>query len=262
MSRVIVIGAGVNGLVAAHYLRRGGHQVLVLERQPDADSSPDIGWVPPPLVAELGLDANGLTVTRSDPWIAAALQDGGRLELSGDVAKTAEAIRRISPADAQRWPEFCARMRRLAGFLETLYTVPPPDVESRDLGELLRIGRLALRARRLGKQGLIDLLRILPMSVAALLDEWFESDALKGVLGAGGVLHLRQGPRAGGTAFNLLHHHVGSPAGVFRPPESNVSRVLDRLPGIDVRRGATVASVRVTDGRATGVALASGEEIP
>jgi phytoene dehydrogenase-like protein len=75
-------------------------------------------------------------------------------------------------------------------------------------------------------------------------------------------MHLRQGPRAGGTAFNMLHHHVGSPAGVFRPGRSNVLKVLEGLEGVEVRRGARVARIAVKDGRATGVTLTSGEELP
>ncbi len=257
----IVIGAGVNGLTTAHYLARAGRRVLVLEQRTDAAAAPDTGWVPETLIKELDLARHGLAVQQPDPWIATALPDGGRLELSRDVAQSAAAIRRLSPADAAKWPEFCARMRRLASVLEELYTQSAPDVETRDPGELLRLGRLGLRIRRLGRQGMIDLLRLPPMAVQELLDDWFESDALKAVLGAAGVMHLRQGPRAGGTAFNLLHHHVGSPAGVFRPPRSNVSEVLAGLPGVELRRGARVARISVKDGRATGVTLASGEEL-
>src|SRR6266571_2101492 len=155
-------------------------------------------------------------------------------------------------------------MRRLAGVPEALYVQPAPDIETREIGELLRMGRLGLHVRRLGKQTVIDLLRILPMSIAELLGDWFENDTLKGVLGAAGVWHLRQGPRAGGTAFNFLHHHVGSPAGVFRPSRSNVREVLEGMEvggGVEVRRGARVARIAVKDGRATGVMLASGEEL-
>ena len=145
--------------------------------------------------------------------------------------------------------------------LERLYLVPPPDIETRDPRELARIGGLALYVRRLGKQAVIDLARILPMSIAELLDDWFASDALKGALGALGIWHLKQGPRSGGTAFNFLHHHVGSPAGVFRPARSNVTQALAGMNGIDVRRGAR-ATVLARSGRVTGVVLdKSGETI-
>jgi phytoene dehydrogenase-like protein len=157
----------------------------------------------------------------------------------------------VSPRDAAKWPEFCERMDLLARFLGKLYAEPPPDPLSL---------RFALRARRLGARGLVDLLRLLPMSAAELLDDWFETDALKGVLGAAGVKQLQQGPRSGGTAFRLLHHHVGSPPGVFRPPRSNVGEVLRKLPGVEIR-SERIHAITVREGRATAVVLASGEEI-
>jgi phytoene dehydrogenase-like protein len=145
--------------------------------------------------------------------------------------------------------------------LERLYLVPPPDIETNDARELARIAGLGLYVRRLGKQTVIDLARILPMSIAELLDDWFESNVLKGLLGALGVWHLKQGPRSGGTAFNFLHHHSGSPAGVFRPARSNVTQALSKISGLEVRRGAR-ATVLAKNGRATGVVVEkSGEEI-
>ncbi|HKA60248.1 MAG TPA: NAD(P)/FAD-dependent oxidoreductase [Gemmatimonadales bacterium] len=248
----IVIGAGANGLVAAHYLARTRKRVLVVEQHQAMDPSADIGWVPPQVRKDLGV-AN-LRVEEPDPWLTVPLSGGGTLELSRDVAKSAEAIRRISSADAAKWHEFSARMHRLASVLEKLYLASPPDIETRDPRELARIGSLGLFVRRLGKQTVIDLARFLPMSIAELLDDWFESDALKGALGALGIWHLRQGPRSGGTAFNFLHHHVGSPAGVFRPARSNATQALSDLKGVDVRRGQR-ATVLAKNGRATGVVL-------
>jgi len=248
----IVIGADVNGLVAAHYLARAGRRVLVVDSRKAAEQRADVGWVPPQVIRELSLASHGIQIEQPDPWIVAPLAGGGRLELWRDVAKSAQSIRRISPADGARWPEFCTRMRRLAGVLEALYVQPAPDIESREIGELLRLGALGLHVRRLGKQTVIDLLRILPMSIAELLDDWFENDTLKGVLGAAGVWHLRQGPRAGGTAFNFLHHHVGSPAGVFRPPRSSITQILTAMPGVEMRWGAEGAVVAAA-GTATGV---------
>ncbi|HEX2334477.1 MAG TPA: hypothetical protein VHI32_15065, partial [Burkholderiales bacterium] len=199
MNRAIVIGGGADALVAAQVLARAGREVMVIEA---SASVPDDGWVPPRVLRELRIE--GVKLEWPDPWLVAPLADGGRLELWRDIARSAESIRRLSARDAERWPAFCERMARLARFLEAVYSEPPPDPLS---------AGFALRARRLGKQGLADLLRLLPMPVADLLDDWFETDALKGALGAAGILHLLQGPRSGGTAFRLLHHHVCCPPG-------------------------------------------------
>src|SRR4029077_1868421 len=129
-------------------------------------------------------------------WAAVALEGGGRLELSSNMSKTAEAISRVSARDAAKWPEFCARMHKVASVLAEMYGQPAPDVETTKPGELLRLALLGLKVKRLGRQGMIDLLRLLPMSIADLLDEWFENDALKAALGIAGVMHLRQGPRS------------------------------------------------------------------
>jgi phytoene dehydrogenase-like protein len=214
-----------------------------------ANAPEEEGWVPAQVLR--GLRLQGLTLRWPDPWIAVPLAGGGRLELWRDMARSVESIRRSSPRDAERWPAFCKRMARLARFLAALYAAPPPDP--------LSFG-FALRARRLGSQGLQDLLRILPMPVAELLDDWFESDALKGALGAAGVLHLLQGPRSGGTAFRLLHHHVGCPPGVFRPGRSNILELLRKLPRVELQQ-TEVAGISLRGGAVSGVALKDGRSV-
>jgi len=246
MKRTIVIGGGADAVVAAQLLARGGREVMTIE---GASPASEEGWVPPQVVRELRLE--GVKLDWPDPWLTVPLPAGGRLELWLDMARTVEAIRQVSPRDAERWPEFCDRLARLARFLGELYAAPPPDPLS---------ARFALRARRLGKRGLADLLRILPMPVAELLDDWFENDALKGALGAAGVLHLLQGPRSGGTAFRLLHHHVGCPPGVFRPPRSNALELLRKLPRVELQQ-AEVLRVTVRNGAVAGVVLKDGREL-
>jgi phytoene dehydrogenase-like protein len=245
VNRAIVIGGGADALVAAQVLARAGREVLVVE---SAAAAPDDGWVPPKLLRELRLD--GVSFAWPDPWLVVPLADGGRLELWRDIARSAQSIRRLSARDAERWPAFCQRMARLARFLEGVYAAAPPDPLSPGF---------ALRARRLGKQALRDLLRILPMPVADLLDDWFEADALKGALGGAGVLHLMQGPRSGGTAFRLLHHHVGCAPGVFRPPRSNIPELLRRLPRVELQ--GEVLRIAVRNGAVAGVVLKDGREL-
>ena len=123
---VVVIGADPDALVAAHTLARAGRAVLVLDAH-GADPDATSGWVPPSIVRELGLEQRGLQFVRTDPWAAAPLPDGGRLELWHEVARSVEAIRHVSPRDAAQWPAFCAHLARLARVVEPLYAAPPPD---------------------------------------------------------------------------------------------------------------------------------------
>jgi phytoene dehydrogenase-like protein len=245
MSKAVVIGADANGLVAAQLLARAGHEVTVVQEHASRERTSD--WVPAELARELALD--DLRLECPDPWLHAPYE-GGVLELWRDMAKSIEGIRRLSARDAEAWPRFCERLAALARLLEALYVAPPPS--------LLDL-RFAFKLRRLGRQGMEDLMRLLPMPVAELLDDWFESDVLKGALGAFAVRHLQQGPRSAGTAFRLLHYHAGSPVGVFRSPTSNLAALLRSRSG--AVREAKVSRINVRNGEVGGVVLDGGEEL-
>lgn len=260
MRDAIVVGAAVGELIAAHTLARSGFRVRVVSARAVTAEAAHPGWIPERVARALDLERNGLVIERPALWLRVPLGDGRFLDLRGDVEASAAAIREVSPSDAAKWPGFCRRMHALAGILGALYSEPPPDPLAHDFAGLARLAGDALRVRKLGRAGIEDLLRVLPMSIADLLDDWFHSDALKGALGAAGVMHLCQGPRSGGTAFNFLHHHVGSPLGVFRPPRSNALRVLRTLGGVETI-ASDVERIVVRDGRAAGVVLAGGEEL-
>jgi phytoene dehydrogenase-like protein len=191
VSDVVVISSGVDGLVAAHLLAADGRRVTVVQEHEIPDRT--AGWVPPQVARKLGVQ---LTARRPDPWLRAPLDGGGVLELWQDMDRSVDSIRRISPGDAGKWPEFSERMARLGALLARVYVAPPPSLIDTSF---------ALRVRRLGRRGMEDLMRALPMPAAELLDDWFESDALKGALGALAVADLQQGVRSAGTAFRLLH---------------------------------------------------------
>ena len=259
--RTVVIGGGANELVAAHLLARAGRSVLVLDpADANAERPDDTGWVAPQIAQALDLEQHGLKIQSTDPWITVPVA-GERLELWADVRRSAESMRRLSANDAARWPEFCVRMGAVARALESIAMEPAPDPAGEGFEALAGLLGVSLRMRRIGRDALEDLLRIVPMPIADLLDDWFESDALKGALAGAGVLHLRQGPRSGGTALNFLLNHAGCPAGVFRPTRSNLRGVLAKIPGIEIRQGASVERISVREARATGVVLANGEEI-
>ena len=278
---VIVIGADLNGLVAAAYLAHAGKKVLVLDRhnQPGGPAiteevfpgfrfntvQHDAGWLNPTIVTDLHLTQHGLALIQSE---VTAFDPGSGLTLWRDVAKSAQAIARFSKTDAEKWPVFSAQMIKLASFLENIYTITPPKITTTHPTEMWSLLMLGRKLRGLGKRDMMEMVRALPMSVYELLNDWFETDALKGVIGAGGVTNLMQGPRAAGTALVLLHHLMG--AGAFRAirtAQGGVGSIAHALVaaakqnGAQMRLNAEVIKIVVKNDRAAGVVLASGEEI-
>jgi len=278
----IVIGAGINGLVAAAALGRAGRKVLVLERAERIGGqvrveefapgfkagswSSDAGWVPPSIIETFNLKLDLVT-----PDVPLSVRGpAGSLALASDPGRLSETLRPLSRTDADRWPQFATRVHRVAGFLEALYQLPAIDIATTSLRELVALLGVGRRFRSLGREDMTEVLRILPMSIQELLDDWFETSLLKAALGVGGVQDLRQGPRSGGTAFVFLHHLTGAPLGSMRGrgywragPDALVGALDERAKGygVSIRSQAKVAQILVREDAVAGVMLETGEEI-
>ena len=167
-------------------------------------------------------------------------------------------------------PAFEALLDRAASFLRPVMLRPPPALGSRHPGDLFDLLREAGRAAGLGRRDLQDLFRVLTMSVGDLLDDWFETDCIKGSYASTGVVGVWAGPRSPGTAYNLLHHALGELEGIsgawghVRGGMGAISEAIAasaRAHGAVVRTGAAVASIDVREGRVTGVTLDTGEQV-
>jgi len=281
---VIVVGAGHNGLVAAAYLAKAGRKVLVLERNAtpggqlaagmlgagfDAPALHPGGQLRPDIVRDLDLARHGLTpaVAAEMPYVS-LLPDGGTLRLTSlaDDAATIEAIRKLSSRDAARWPEFVAFMNAAAAWIDAVYRTPMPRMErSAILANGLPMASLLLKLRWLGRKDMFRVIRSLSMSAQEFTDDWFEAEPLKAAIGALAIHGVTLGSYSAGTGYTLMHNWLNR-GGLAHGRSGGVS-ITDALVaalkagGGELRTSAPVARILVDKQNATGVQLASGEQI-
>src|SRR4051812_28821601 len=285
MRDVIIVGGGHNALVTAFYLAKGGKAPLVLERRATvggcatseefaagyraATLAHTLGPIRPSIVRDMQLERRGVRVVQPDPRLVALGADGRALVFSTDPVRTAEAIRPFSAKDATRYPEFCATLGRVGGFLTELLEMTPPSIDApsaSDMWQLLKTGR---KFRSLGRKESFALLRWGPMAVADLVAEWFETDLLQAAIAARGIHGTAMGPWSAGTgAILLLAAAVdplpgGSSVTAVGGPGAVTRAMADaaRDAGAEIRTGADVRQILVKDGAAAGVVLADGTEI-
>jgi len=285
MRDTIIIGGGHNALVAAFYLARGGRKPLVLERRATIGGcatteefapgyrattlAHTLGPIRASIARDMGLERRGVRFVRPDPRLVALAGDGRALIFSTDPARTAEAIRPFSARDAAKYPEFCALLARLGGFLGGLLEMTPPSIDAPDAGELWQLVKTGRRFRGLGKREGFTLLRWGPMAVADLVGEWFESDLLQAAIAARGIHGTAMGPwSAGSGAVLLLAAAIdpepgGSSATAAGGPGAVTHAMADaaRDAGVEIRTNAPVQRILVKGGAVAGVVLADGTEI-
>ncbi|HEY4241308.1 MAG TPA: NAD(P)/FAD-dependent oxidoreductase [Kofleriaceae bacterium] len=283
----IIIGGGHNGLVAAGLLAKRGRRVVVLERRhvvggaaiTEQPFGPDfrvtalsyvVSLLPAAVTEELELARFGYKVYPQHPYFAPRA-DGRSLMMCEDPARRHAEIAKFSARDADehvRWDEW---LGRLGGVLGPLLKRVPPKLGSKRPRDLFAALGLAWKLRKLDERGVADVTRLMTMSVADLLEERFESDALKGVLSVSGVIGTWAGPRSPGSAYVMAHHKLGDvdggAPGSWGFPEGGMGAVTQAMAaaarsfGAEIRTDASVARILVRDGRAIGVALDNGDEL-
>src|SRR6185312_13948793 len=189
----------------------------------------------------------------------------------GDSDLTRREIYRHSPKDADAYAEFGRLMYHMAKAVRPLLGMIPPDPTSLSPGDLKGMLKVGGHLRSLGAERFHALHKLMTMSSADYLDEWFEFGPLKATKSASGIIGTFLGPRSPGSAYVLLHHYMGEIDGAFRAwgfqkggtgGISNAIAGAARAAGAEIRTDAGVERVTVRNGRATGVVLAgSGEEI-
>lgn len=283
---VIVIGGGHNGLVAAAYLAKSGLNVCVCEAREVVGGaavsehpfgpaytvtslSYVVSLLPPALVSDLNLADHGYHVFPQGPYFAPRL-DGRYLRLPTDRSARFDQLSKFSRSDAEAYDDWDDHLDRLGGILGPMLERIPPKLGSRRPKDLLAQAAFAAGLRDVDVRTAGDITKLLTGSIADLIEDHFESDALRGLLSVSGCIGTWAGPRSAGSAYVMLHHHVGDldgTAGAWGFPRGGMGGVTQALArsarayGAKIRTLAEVAKINVTDGTVTGVSLANGDEL-
>ena len=286
MERILVsgLGGGHNGLVNAAYLARAGKKVLVLERRHLVGGSAVteeinpgfkytvcsyvVSLLRPEIIRDLQLARYGLEILPLESTVT-PLPGGDYLGRWADHDQTRRELYRHSPHDAEAYDDFGTLMYQLAYAVKPILEMVPPNPTSMSVRDLRALFKLGRHFRSLGAERFRQLHKLMTMSAADYLDEWFETDSLKATMAASGIIGTFLGPRSPGTAYVLLHHYIGELDGVFRAwgfakgGTGSVSEAIAssaRDLGVEIRLESTVERIVVRNGRVTGVALDNGDE--
>ncbi len=282
---IIIIGGGHNGLIAAFYLAKAGLRPLVLERRKLVGGScvteefhpgfrcstlAQSATLLPQIIKDLRLGNHGAEFVTPTVRVSALNLNGPPVSIYEDAQRTAAELAHVSPNDAKKYPEFISTFARIGRALSPLLQSTPPDVDHPSTAELWSLGKLGLAIRGLGKRDEYRLLRYGPMAVADLAAEWFENESLRAIVSARGIFGAFAGPWSAGTSAPLLLQaatdgHAIAPATLVKGGMGALTQALAKIAteaGAEIRTNATVARVQIREGRAVGVVLENGEEIP
>jgi phytoene dehydrogenase-like protein len=283
MNDIIIIGGGVNGLVAGAWLASRKFSVTLLEQRPvPGGAAVTTEFVPgfraPTLSHSIGpiardvarlVDRAGVDFITPDPSLTAIGTDRHAVVFHRDPVLTAGSIAAVSKADAGRWADFLKTAQRIARVAAEVHRQPPPSLDELTATDYWRLFGLGRKVKALGRKDLSRVARWVPMAVADLASEWFESDLVQAAICAHAIFGNPAGPWSAGTGGMFLQR-LGddpSPVGSGVTARGGPGALAAALAQVAEQAGATVRSdaraVRILTkgGRAVGVVLENAEEI-
>ncbi len=282
---VIVVGGGHNGLVNGAYLAKAGLKVLIVERRHLVGGaaiteelypgfhfttfSYALSLLRPDIIHELDLVKHGFMPILM-PSSFAPMENGDYLLLGPDRDENIKEIMRHSPHDADAMDRYEYDVERVCQMVKPLLDKVPPNIFGKSAEDIEATADLVKHLSGVEPKVMHDAVRMLTGSAADFLDDYFESDILKGYIASSGIIGTKVGPMSQGSGLVLLYHSMGEHDGQFgawafhKGGNGGFTQVLARAAqasGAEILLESPVETVLTDDGRATGVALADGTEL-
>src|SRR5262245_9023334 len=276
--RVVIIGGGHNGLVAAFYLAKAGFAPLLLERRDTVGGiavteeihpgfrCPAITHATGPLVPEVAALTRPFGApSPGERRITALDPDGLALRIYEDPQRTSAELAAVSRHDAQAYTDFHRCFNNIGAVLAPLLSATPPDIDILTIPDYFIFGKIGLKFRGLDRNEAFRLLRYGTMPVADLAAEWFENDLLRAAVAARGIYGSFAGPWSPGTTNGLLMQAAfgGDPllmgGGITGITEGFAKAAT--AAGAQIRTNTDVRHIEVKNGQVASVVLETGDEI-
>ena len=281
----IVVGAGHSGLLHGAYLAKGGLRTLVLEQRPFVGGAAITEELHPgfsfttfsyglsllrnEVIHELELVKHGFMPLYM-PTTFVPMENGDYLYMTADHEANLREIARHSVKDADAYDRYSFDFSRVQQFMKPIFDRMPPNFWSAKAEDQEEVAWLLGHLASADKRVIHDAVRLITGSAADFLDDYFESDVLKGWMSGSGIIGTKVGPMSPGSGLVMLYMGMGEHDGEMggwsfhKGGNGGLTQVMARAAqsfGAQIRYDSVVDHVVVQDGRTTGVVLTDGTEL-
>lgn len=273
----VVIGGGINGLVAASVLARGGQRVCLLEQSSQLGGMAAAGpagssrmahalWNLSPVVRrEIGMDRHKWPFPQTPLRTVTFAPDGNHVIIDGSTPRFADGS---AHPEVDAYRGLMKQITEYGALLRLLAEGPPPGFDgpiasTSTIREMWRLARFGIGLKRMEKRAFRRFLQVLLSNAYDLILDDLKDGPLAGLLAADAVRGAAMGPRSPGTVFSLIYR-MGH-GGVASVPEGGMHSVVDAFEAaalkarVNIRRDTGVIRILREGDQIVGVETDQGE---
>lgn len=281
--KVVIIGAGHNGLVCSAYLAKAGFDVTILERRSipggvavteefhpgfrNSTASYTVSLLHPKIIKDLKLLSHGLKILPRRVGNYLPMDSGDSFASYPDDQATYEEVRRINASDVAKLARLNSLLSSVVPIISEQMLTAPPLLHDGGIREVFKLFSLSRSFNRLSRQQKTFLLQLFTRSAGELLEDHIDSEVVQAWLGFDAIVGHFASPYHPGTGYVLLHHHLGEVAGksgAWGHALGGMGSITGAMAteagnsGVDISVDSQVARIVIESKRVTAVELTCG----